>query len=95
MLSAFNLAKNLLDKKEKPFATAVFFKWKEIVGERYASMASPFKITSFAQQKVLILQARYGCGLIVQHESQNILQLINNYLKQPYFSRVKVIQVAH
>lgn len=95
MLSAFNAAEKLLNDKEKPFAADIFLKWKEIVGEHYASVASPYKVTTLAQKKVLILQVTYGCGLLIQHESHEILKLINDYLKRPYFSHIKVIQSAH
>lgn len=95
MLSAFNAAEKLLNDKEKPFAADIFLKWKDVVGERYASISSPYKVTTVAQKKVLVLQVEYGCGLLVQHESNEILKLINNHLKQQYFSRIKVIQAIH
>lgn len=94
MLSVFSAAEKLLSGKEKPFAADIFLKWKEVVGNRYASIVSPYKVTTFAQRKVLILQASYGCGLLIQHESHEILRLVNRYLKQRYFFQVKVIQAT-
>jgi len=92
MLSAFDIAKKFITSKSKPFATDIFLKWEEVVGENYAKITKPYKITQVAQQKILVIQTPPGYGLIVQHESLEILKKANRYLKQKYFYQIKVIQ---
>lgn len=94
MLSVSDIAAKILGNTPKPFAADVFLKWKEIVGEPYSSMSTPYKVTTFAKQKILIVQAVPGCGVLIQHESWEILQRVNDYLKQKYFAQVKVIQAS-
>ena len=90
MISAFDIAKKILNNKAKPFATDVFLHWKDIVGEDYAKITKPYKVTQLAQHKILVIQAKQGYGIIVQHESSAILKKINRYLKQKYFYQIKV-----
>ena len=92
MLSAFDVAKKIVISRQKPVAVDVFLNWTAVVGERYAAFTKPYKITQFAQQKILVIQANHGYGVIAQHESLTILKMVNEYLKQKYFYQIKVIQ---
>lgn len=95
MLSAFDVAEKFLKNQSKPQGLAVFQQWSEIVGESYAKITAPYKIITMARRNVLIIQAKLGYGIIIQHESWNILQLINKYLGHKYFSQIKVIQSSN
>lgn len=94
MQSIADIAAGILKNSPRPAAADVFMQWEEVVGAPYSSMATPYKVTTFKQQKILILQAVPGCGVLVQHESWEILRRVNDYLKQEYFSQVKVIQAV-
>lgn len=94
MQSIADIATKIFKNTPRPVATDIFLKWEEVVGVPYSSMATPYKVTTFKQQKILILQAVPGCGVLIQHESWEILHRVNDYLKQKYFSQVKVIQAV-
>jgi hypothetical protein len=84
-----NLIKNV---KNKPSYLEIFANWKSVVGEYVASVCVPYKIVKVPSNKMLILKAKKGYALEIQHESLKILEAINTFLGEVYFSRVHVIQ---
>ena len=95
MLLAKEAAENFLKTKSEPFALNVFLKWREIVGNHYADISTPYKVVKSSRGNVLVVQAKPGYGVMIQHESWNIIRLVNGYLEQEYFSQLKAIQETY
>ena len=85
---AENLIKNSV--KEAKYME-IFLHWNEIVGQPFAELTSPYKITGNTP-KTLLIKAKKGYALQILHESVRILNAVNSYLNAQVFSQLKVIQ---
>ncbi|MCR5225094.1 MAG: DciA family protein [Alphaproteobacteria bacterium] len=85
---ATNLIKNSV--KESKYME-LFSRWQEIVGQPFADLTTPHKITG-NNPKILIIKAKKGYALQILHESMRILNAVNSFLQSPIFSQIKVIQ---
>ena len=88
-----NIAEQLISASSQnhPFSD-VFLKWDEIVGENVATLAEPHKIMEMSAGKILIVKAKQGCAIELQHESTNMIDAINSYFKKKSFIAIRVIQ---
>lgn len=85
---ATNLIKNSV--KESKYME-LFSRWQEVVGQPFADLTTPYKITG-NNPKILIIKAKKGYALQILHESMRILNAVNSFLQSPIFSQIKVIQ---
>jgi hypothetical protein len=76
-----------------PYAV-IFSDWAAIVGNNYSSIAMPHRVISGKSSgSTLVLKCKRGFALEIQHESEKILDLVNNFLEKKFFAHLKVIQV--
>ena len=88
-----NIAEQLISASSQnhPFSD-VFLKWDSIVGETIADLAEPHKIMEMSAGKILIVKAKQGCAIELQHESTNMIDAVNSYFKKKSFIAIRVIQ---
>ncbi|GHU12908.1 hypothetical protein FACS189449_07460 [Alphaproteobacteria bacterium] len=72
---------------------AIFCDWRSVVGDYFNSISAPHKVTASGNKKILVLKAKRGFTLEIQHESDNILHMVHGFLGNTCFSAVKVIQM--
>ena len=85
--------KILANASKKPAYAALFSDWKKIVGENIAEVCFPEKVTVRGNKRALILKVKKGCSLEIQHESDNILNIINNFFGDKLFDNLVIFQM--
>lgn len=78
---------------ELPNYAKIFSDWKLIINKKLAEITIPYKIITEKNKNVLIIQSKKGFGIEVQHCIPEILQALNAYLKEDFFSYIKVAQI--
>lgn len=86
------IAENLLSKADRNPFVEVFTNWRDIVGEEIADVLTPYKITTIIGRNLLVLKANDGCPAELQHQSMQIIDLLNQHFKSKIFSVVRVIK---
>ena len=70
----------------------IFEKWSEIVGQEVSKNIEPYKVIKIHKSHVLIVKAKNCCATEIQHNSFQLIDKLNEYLKKEFFSVVRVIQ---
>jgi hypothetical protein len=90
------LAKTIreLDEKFGRGAAALEPRWREIVGEQLARVTRPQKLTKGRGSSGGVLELRVAgpAALLVQHQSEDILQRVNLFLGPGSVSRLTIAQ---
>lgn len=82
-----------LDDKFGRGATALEPRWREIVGERLARVTRPQKLTrSRGGGGTLELRVAGAAALLVQHQSEDILQRVNLFLGAGSVDKLRIAQ---
>lgn len=84
---------SLLKHIPMPNYAEIFNNWAAVVGNKAAEISSPYKVVTSGSKKILILRAKKGKSVELQHESQKIARKIDKFLGAETFSQVKVIQL--
>ncbi len=87
-----NIAEALIEESNlNPTISDIFVNWDEIIGENLAQYVEPHKVIKMNGFNILIVQAKNCCAMEIQHDSLQIIEKLNEYLKQDFFSAIRVI----
>ena len=87
------LRKIFENSPNKPKYLQIFENWSVIVGDYWASISVPQKIVNNGSQKILVLKTKRGCSLEIQHESEKILKIVNDFLGDKIFDSLLIFQM--
>lgn len=86
------IAENLISKADRNPFVEVFADWRDIVGAEIADILTPYKVTTILGRNLLVLKANDGCMTELQHQSMQIIDLLNQHFKSKIFSVIRVIK---
>ncbi|MDR1335005.1 MAG: DciA family protein [Holosporaceae bacterium] len=90
------VAKIMDNISSKPPYAAIFSDWRRIVGNSYSSIVAPHRIIcGKSSGRTLVLRCKKGFAITIQHESEHIMNLINDFFGKKYFLRIQVIQMDY
>ncbi len=83
-----------LSKKHASGISGLRNNWPEIIGQRWAGLSEPIKITASREGKTLIIAAQGPAASLLEADSRQIIQKINQYLGQGAIYKIKIRQMA-
>lgn len=89
---AVNRVLRPLSKKFGPGASALTSHWPQIVGEKWAKLSRPMGVRGAKGEKTLLIEAQGPAATLIQANSGQLLDKINQFLGDGAITKIRVQQ---